>query len=82
MTLPKVIWANGKKILKVRDYGPVESFDPIVRPHLPEESVRHAIYNKLISYTPGDTWEWRLEAASAMTQVDPTHIKFELKKLV
>lgn len=80
MTLPKVVWANGKKILRVRDYGPVESFDPLVRPHLPEENVRHAIYNKLISYTPGDTSEWHLEAARAMTQMDPTHIKFELKK--
>jgi len=80
MTLPKVLWANGKKILKVRDYAPAKSFDPAFHSGLPEESVQHAIYNKLISYTPGDSWEWRLEAANSMTQVDPTHIKFELKK--
>ncbi len=80
LTLPTVVWANGKKILKVRDYSPVESFDPGVHSGVPEECAQHAIYNKLISYIPGDKWGWRLEAAKSIEQVDPTHIKFELKK--
>ena len=80
MTMPKIVWAGGKKILKVRDYSPIESFDPAIHSGVPEESVLHAIYNKLISYTPGDKWGWRLEAAKSIEQVDPTHIKFELKQ--
>ncbi len=37
LTLPKIVWADGKKILKVRDYSTVESFDPAVHSRLPEE---------------------------------------------
>ncbi|MCG8635639.1 MAG: ABC transporter substrate-binding protein [Desulfobacterales bacterium] len=80
VTMPKVVWAGGKKILKVRDYSPVESFDPAVHSGVPEEGACHAIYNKLISYVPGDEWGWRLEAAESIEQADPTHIKFQLKK--
>lgn len=76
---PQVIWAAGKKILKVRDYRSVESFDPAAHSGIAAESAIHAIYNKLISYTPGDKWAWRLEAAQAIRQVDDTHIAFELK---
>lgn len=80
LTLPTVVWADGKKILKVRDYKPVDSFDPAVHAGIPVENATHTIYNKLISYIPGDKWGWQLEAAQSIEQVDPTHIKFELKK--
>ena len=49
--MPTVVWADGKKILKVRDYSPVESFDPAVHSGVPEEGVIHAINNKLIRIT-------------------------------
>ena len=78
--MPTVVWADGKKILKVRDYSPVESFDPAISPNVPDEYVNHAIYNKLISYKPGKTWGWQLEAAESIEQTDPTHISFTLKK--
>ncbi|MGB5987765.1 MAG: ABC transporter substrate-binding protein, partial [Desulfobacterales bacterium] len=78
--VPKVVWSAGKKILKVRDYSDIESFDPAVHSGLPEEGANHAIYNKLVCYTPGDEWKWQLEAAESVDQVDPTHIKFNLKK--
>jgi len=80
LAMPTVVWADGKKILKVRDYSPVESFDPAVHSGVPEEGVIHAINNKLISYKPGKDWGWRLEAAESIEQVDPTHISFTLKK--
>jgi len=80
LTMPTVVWADGKKILKVRDYSPVESFDPAIHSGVPEEGVNHAIYNKLISYKPGREWEWQLEAAESIEQTDPTHIRFKLKK--
>lgn len=79
LTLPKVVWAGGKKILKVRDYSSAESFDPAIHSGVSEESVIHAINNKLICYSPGDKWGWQLEAAKSIEQVDNTHIKFELK---
>jgi peptide/nickel transport system substrate-binding protein len=79
LAMPKVVWSGGRKILKVRDYSPVETFDPAIHSGVPEEGANHAIYNKLVSYRPGDEWGWRLEAAKSIDQVDATHIKFELK---
>ena len=79
LCMPKVVWAGGKKILKVRDYSTIETFDPAVHAGIPVEVACHAIYNKLISYKPGEEWGWRLEAAESMEQVDPTHIKFQLR---
>jgi len=80
LSIPKVVWSRGRKILKVRDYAAIVSFDPVKNYALTEELVYHAIYNKLISYVPGDKWAWRLEAAESIEQVDATHIKFVLKK--
>ncbi len=80
MSVPQVVWSQGKKILKVRDYSDIESFDPAIHAGIPEECANHAIYNKLVCYTPGDTWKWQLEAAESMEQLDPTHIRFALKK--
>ena len=80
LSMPTVVWAGGKKILKVRDYTSVDSFDPAIASGIPEESANHAIYNKLVCYEPGDKWGWQLEAAKFVEQVDPTHIKFELKQ--
>ena len=80
LTLPTVVWAGGKKILKVRDYATADTFDPIRNSGVPAESIQQAIYNKLISYIPGDKWGWQLEAAQSIEQADPTHIQFELKK--
>ncbi len=80
LAMPQVVWAGGKKILKVRDYANIESFDPAIHAGIPEESAHHAIYNKLVSYVPGDKWGWRKEAAESIKQVDDTHISFTLKK--
>ena len=55
-----------KKILKFRDYSPIESFDPAMHSGIPEETANHAIYNKLVSYVPGDKWAWQKEAAESI----------------
>ena len=81
MPLPwvsKVFSAEGK-VLKVRDYSDIKSLDPAFFLSTPEENIMACIYNKLISFKPGSKWEWQLEAAKSIEQVDATHIKFELK---
>lgn len=77
---PQVLWADGKKILKIREYASLDSFDPIIHAGIPEETVHHAIYNKLVSYIPGDKWGWRKEIAESIEQVDDTHIAFTIKQ--
>jgi peptide/nickel transport system substrate-binding protein len=72
-------WAQDTRVLRVRDYGDPQSLDPGIASNLYEEHVNAAVHNKLIAYKPGTKWEWQLEAAQSIEQVDPTHIKFVLK---
>lgn len=76
---PKVSFASDKKILKIRDYGDFLGLDPCHSAIQLEENIMGTIYNKLISYKPGEKWETQLEAAEALEQIDSTHIKFRLK---
>ncbi|MCF8104046.1 MAG: hypothetical protein K9K64_01060 [Desulfohalobiaceae bacterium] len=77
---PRISLAKGKTILKVRDYGDITSLDPGIASNLYDENVNACIYSKLISYKPGNKWDWQLDAAESVEQVDPTHIAFTLKK--
>ncbi|EBA17851.1 dipeptide ABC transporter, periplasmic dipeptide-binding protein [Roseobacter sp. SK209-2-6] len=66
-------------VLRVRAYGDAPNMDPAHSVGVTEEEVHAAIYNKLIQYKPGREWDWQLDAASMIEQVDPTHIKFALR---
>ncbi len=80
MVRPGVSWSAESGILRVRDYSDFKSLDPAFYYSVPEENINACIYNKLIAFKPGRKWEWELEAAKAIQQVDPTHITFELKE--
>jgi peptide/nickel transport system substrate-binding protein len=77
---PRPSWSAEGNILKVRDYSDFKSLDPAYFLAVPEENINAALYNKLISFKPGRKWEWELEAAKSILQIDPTHIAFELKE--
>ena len=77
--LVQVVHAQDKKILKVRAYADLRSFDPAHSQGITDEEIHSSIYSKLIQYKPGREWEWELDAAESIEQVDPTHIKFKLK---
>ncbi|MDA7965455.1 ABC transporter substrate-binding protein [Ruegeria sp.] len=77
-------WANRVMaaedgVLRVRAYGDAPNMDPAHSVGVTEEEVHAAIYNKLIQYKPGREWDWQLDAAEMIEQVDPTHIKFALR---
>jgi peptide/nickel transport system substrate-binding protein len=69
--------ADGK-ILRVRSYADIQNLDPAYRKGAPEDDVMRNIFIGLAEMTPGDTWQWRKDAASRLEQVDPTHIEFTL----
>ncbi len=77
--LPKVAYSAEGNILKLRDYGDFLGLDPCLSAIQLEENIMGTIYNKLISYKPGEKWETQLEAAKSIEQVDATHIKFTLR---
>lgn len=81
--LPSVAWSAEGKVLKARTYADIKVLDPAHFLGVVDEEIMGPIYNKLINYKsggkPGGAWDWQLEAAASIEQVDPTHIKFVLK---
>ncbi|MER9058475.1 ABC transporter substrate-binding protein, partial [Mesorhizobium sp. M0910] len=80
MPLSQVIWAAEGKVLKVTAPEELVTLDPGFRTASYEVNVTNCLYSKLTRYKPGSEWGWDLEAAEKIEQVDPTHIRFRLKK--
>ena len=78
--IPRIVYAQGRKILKVRTYADMRSLDPAHSIGIVDEEIHSSIYSKLIQYKPGREWGWALDAAESVEQVDDTHIKFKLRQ--
>ncbi|MBL8703053.1 MAG: peptide ABC transporter substrate-binding protein [Alphaproteobacteria bacterium] len=68
------------KSLRVRSYVTLQQLDPLNRLGAPEGDVMDCLYPGLVTSKGDGSWGWELDAASAIEQVDATHIKFELRK--
>jgi peptide/nickel transport system substrate-binding protein len=77
--MSEVVFAGGKKILKVRTYADMRSLDPAFSQGVVDEEIQSSIYSKLIQYKPGREWGYQLDAAESIEQASPTTIKFKLK---
>ncbi len=66
--------------LRLRSYVTVQVLDPMSRLGAPEGDVMDCLMPGLVTAKPGNAWGWELDAADSIEQVDPTHIRFELKK--
>ncbi|TGQ11373.1 ABC transporter substrate-binding protein [Mesorhizobium sp. M00.F.Ca.ET.217.01.1.1] len=80
MPLSQAIWAAEGKVLKARSYNDVSTFDPGFYSEYVGLDVADCVFSKLIRRKPGSEWRWELEAAEKIEQVNPTHIRFRLKK--
>ena len=78
--MSEVVFADGKKILKMRTYADMRSLDPAFSQGIVDEEIHSSIYSKLIQYKPGREWGYQLDAAESIEQASPTTIKFKLKK--
>ena len=76
----QIVFADGKKILKVRAYADLRSLDPAFSQGVVDEEIQSCIYSKLIQYKPGREWDYQLDAAESIEQASPTTIKFKLKE--
>ncbi|MEI9425785.1 ABC transporter substrate-binding protein [Mesorhizobium sp. Cs1299R1N1] len=80
MPLSQVIWAAEGKVLKVAIEANFVSLDPGFYTTSYEVDVINCLYSKLTHFKPGSEWRWDLDATEKLDQVDPTHIRFRLKK--
>ncbi|SDG07839.1 peptide/nickel transport system substrate-binding protein [Limimonas halophila] len=80
MPLSRAVWAAEGKVLVARAYSDINKLDPGFYQNAYNVDVMNCIYSKLIEYKPGDAWDWQLQAAESIEQVDDTHIRFKLRE--
>lgn len=75
---PRFARAEGK-VLKVRSYSDLQVLDPAFRLAAVEDDIFQACLVGLVQRKTGDAWDWELQAAESIEQVDETHVKFKLR---
>src|SRR5919106_1649137 len=69
-----------QSVLHIRSYSDLQVLDPLDRLAQPEGDIMDAIFSNLVKAKPGEIWDWQLDAAESIEQVDDTHIDFTLRK--
>ena len=76
---PSIVVGQSPRVLRVRMANDLVSLDPVITRSLTDICAIIGVLNKLVVYKTSDKWEWRLDAARSIEQVDPTHVKFTLR---
>lgn len=71
--------AAEKSVVRVHALADLTSLDPSFHSNETDEAAYYAVFRKLIEYGSGETYEWRLDAARSIEQVDETHVRFALR---
>jgi len=68
------------EVLRVRSYVDIGKLDPLFMVSRETDgALCDAIYSRLIRYESGTAWQWQLDAAEQIEQVDATHVRFRLR---
>ncbi|MEA2782392.1 MAG: peptide/nickel transport system substrate-binding protein [Rhodospirillaceae bacterium] len=67
-------------LLRYRVFTDMQVLDPPFRLTKAEEDVMSVIYPRLISFAPGDKWQWQPDAAEVIEQIDEKKIHFKLRR--
>jgi peptide/nickel transport system substrate-binding protein len=71
--------APGHRILRIQNDVDIQNLDPANRHGWYDELVMFAIYSSLCQYKAGDTWDWQLDAAERLVEIDARTVEFKLK---
>jgi peptide/nickel transport system substrate-binding protein len=77
---PRRAFAQDRTTLRIRSYSDLQVLDPLNRLAQPEGDIMDAIFSNLVKAKPGETWDWQLDAAASIEQVDERHIDFTLRQ--
>src|ERR1700730_11306191 len=71
--------AQAAGIVRVRSYSDLQVLDPAFTKAAPEGDIAHCLFRSLIQFKSSTSWEWELDAAEKIDQIDPTTVAFTLK---
>lgn len=80
MPLSRAVRAAEGSVLHARAYADIDKLDPGFYQNAYNVDVMNCIYSKLVQFKPGREWDWELQAAESIEQVDETHIRFKLRE--
>ncbi|SDG28066.1 peptide/nickel transport system substrate-binding protein [Limimonas halophila] len=80
MPLSQAVRAAEGSVLTARSYADIDKLDPGFYQNAYNVDVMNCIYSKLVQYKSGHAWDWELQAAESIEQVDSTHIRFKLRE--
>jgi peptide/nickel transport system substrate-binding protein len=72
--------AQDHTTLRIRSYSDLQVLDPLNRLAQPEGDIMDAIFSNLIKAKPGEQWDWQLDAAESIEQIDDRHVNFTLRQ--
>jgi peptide/nickel transport system substrate-binding protein len=79
-TLAAPRWASAQaSTLKIRSIVDIQTLDPAFTYAVHEHNINRAMLHNLITWKKHLSWEWELDAATMVEQVDATHINFALR---
>jgi peptide/nickel transport system substrate-binding protein len=78
--LPSAADAAVSKVLRARSYSDLQVLDPLDWISQPDVDIAVCCLSKLIRHKPGTSWDWELDAAESIKQIDDTHVAFTLRK--
>jgi hypothetical protein len=76
LSWPRRVRAQDRSALRIRSDSDLQVPDPLNRLAQPEGDIMDAIFSNLIKAKPGDTWDWRRQRSSRLTE---RHIDFMLR---
>jgi len=77
---PFQVLSQNNRVLRARLYNDINRLDPAIYENAYNVEVMNLIYPKLVGYRHNSSdWDWQLEAAESMEQIDATHIRFRLR---
>jgi peptide/nickel transport system substrate-binding protein len=79
LVFPSAVRAQGATILRARSYADLQVLDPAYRKAAPEDDIMRCIFNGLVRCKSADLWEWELDAAESIEQIDAKTIAFKLR---
>jgi peptide/nickel transport system substrate-binding protein len=77
---PSLSWAVRGNELHIRNYNDIATLDPPFVVSGAEGIVASAIYQNLLQFKPGGSWDTQLDAAEYFERIDDRHYAFRLKR--
>ncbi len=72
--------AQSNKLLKTSGHLAIASLDPANRLSSADSEFIMSIFSNLVKFKPGNKWDWENDLATEIEQIDPTRIRFQLRR--